>query len=195
MKMKILLFTFGALAMFGQQTQQKQDRAPMTFFLTSVGSGNGANLGGLAGADAHCQKLAAAAGAGDRTWRAYLFKHFGRRREAGGERQRPDRRRSLAQFSRNDGGPRFGAPARRHPGIGADPDVGADTAGAPGGIVEHPPAEPHERKDHRHFDGDGQHTEQGPHRTVLQILNNKLVDQFGRASSAGTAARLFRLLF
>ncbi len=45
---------------------------PMTFFITSVGSGNGANLGGLAGADAHCQKLAGAVGAGDRTWRAYL---------------------------------------------------------------------------------------------------------------------------
>jgi hypothetical protein len=44
----------------------------MGFFLTSVGSGNGADLGGLAGADAHCQKLAAAAGAGSRTWRAYL---------------------------------------------------------------------------------------------------------------------------
>jgi hypothetical protein len=45
---------------------------PMGFFITSVGTGNGANLGGLAGADAHCQKLAAAAGAGGRTWRAYL---------------------------------------------------------------------------------------------------------------------------
>ena len=45
---------------------------PMTFFITSVGSGNGANFGGLAGADAHCQKLAAAAGAGGKTWRAYL---------------------------------------------------------------------------------------------------------------------------
>jgi hypothetical protein len=44
----------------------------MTFFVTSVGIGDGANLGGLAGADAHCQKLAEAAGAGDRTWRAYL---------------------------------------------------------------------------------------------------------------------------
>ena len=42
----------------------------MTFFVTS--SDQGANLGGLAGADAICQKLAAAAGAGDRTWRAYL---------------------------------------------------------------------------------------------------------------------------
>src|SRR5687767_753169 len=45
---------------------------PMTFFLTSAGPGRGANLGGLNGADQHCQKLAAAAGAGNRTWRAYL---------------------------------------------------------------------------------------------------------------------------
>ena len=45
---------------------------PMGFFVTSVGSGKGADLGGLAGADAHCQKLATTAGAGQRTWRAYL---------------------------------------------------------------------------------------------------------------------------
>ena len=44
----------------------------MTFFVTSAGPGNGANLGGLAGADAQCQKLATAVGAGNRTWRAYL---------------------------------------------------------------------------------------------------------------------------
>jgi hypothetical protein len=44
----------------------------MGFFVTSAGPGNGADLGGLAGADAHCQKLAASAGAGNRTWRAYL---------------------------------------------------------------------------------------------------------------------------
>ncbi|MDX1721840.1 MAG: hypothetical protein R3355_01875 [Pseudomonas sp.] len=44
----------------------------MTFFITSQGSGQGANFGGLAGADAHCQKLASAVGAGQRTWRAYL---------------------------------------------------------------------------------------------------------------------------
>ena len=44
----------------------------MTFFLTSVGSGNGADLGGLSGADAHCQSLASAVGAGGKTWRAYL---------------------------------------------------------------------------------------------------------------------------
>jgi hypothetical protein len=49
-----------------------QNKTPLGFFITSVGSADGANLGGLAGADAHCQKLAAAAGAGDRTWRAYL---------------------------------------------------------------------------------------------------------------------------
>jgi hypothetical protein len=44
----------------------------LSFFITSAGSGDGANLGGLAGADSHCQKLAAAVGAGNRTWRAYL---------------------------------------------------------------------------------------------------------------------------
>jgi hypothetical protein len=45
---------------------------PMTFFVTSVGPGKGGDLGGLEGADRHCQLLAAAAGAGDRTWSAYL---------------------------------------------------------------------------------------------------------------------------
>jgi hypothetical protein len=49
--------------------QQKSD---MTFFITSAGPGNGGDLGGFDGADAHCQKLAAAVGAGHRTWRAYL---------------------------------------------------------------------------------------------------------------------------
>jgi hypothetical protein len=44
----------------------------MSFFITSVGPGNGGDLGGLAGADAHCQALAEAAGAGEKTWRAYL---------------------------------------------------------------------------------------------------------------------------
>ena len=45
---------------------------PMTFFVTSVGLGKGGNLGGLAGADAHCQALAKAVNAGDREWHAYL---------------------------------------------------------------------------------------------------------------------------
>lgn len=44
----------------------------MSFFVTSSGPGRGGDLGGLAGADAHCQSLARAVGAGDRTWRAYL---------------------------------------------------------------------------------------------------------------------------
>jgi hypothetical protein len=44
----------------------------MTFFVSSTGSGNGADLGGLAGADQLCSRLATAAGAGGRTWRAYL---------------------------------------------------------------------------------------------------------------------------
>jgi hypothetical protein len=49
-----------------------QAKSPMTFFVTSVGSGKGADFGGLAGADKHCQALASASGAGGRTWRAYL---------------------------------------------------------------------------------------------------------------------------
>jgi hypothetical protein len=56
-----------SLPSLAQTTPEK-----MSFFITSVGSGNGANLGGLAGADQHCQSLAKAAGAGRKTWRAYL---------------------------------------------------------------------------------------------------------------------------
>ena len=46
--------------------------ASMTFFVTSVGSGKGADFGGVAGADKHCQDLAAAVGAGGKTWHAYV---------------------------------------------------------------------------------------------------------------------------
>ena len=53
---------------------------PMGFFITSVGKGDGGNLGGLAGADAHCQTLAQAVGAGTRQWAAYLSAQ-----EAGGQ--------------------------------------------------------------------------------------------------------------
>ena len=52
----------------------------MSFFITSAGPGRGADLGGLAGADAHCRKLAAAVGAGDGSWHAYLSAN-----EAGGQ--------------------------------------------------------------------------------------------------------------
>jgi hypothetical protein len=61
-----------ALSVAGVLVAQQDKPAAMSFFITSAGPGNGANLGGLEGADAHCAKLAAAAGAGNRTWRAYL---------------------------------------------------------------------------------------------------------------------------
>ena len=51
---------------------QQPQQPSMSFFVSSVGSGMGGNLGGLAGADKHCQALAAKAGAGNRSWRAYL---------------------------------------------------------------------------------------------------------------------------
>jgi hypothetical protein len=59
-------------AHFVQAQGAAQAHPQMSFFITSVGSGNGANLGGLAGADAHCQNLAKAVGAGNKEWRAYL---------------------------------------------------------------------------------------------------------------------------
>ena len=65
----ISLSVFAALGISGCADSQ-QNR--MTFFVTSVGSGKGADLGGLAGADQHCQNLAQAVGAGNRTWHAYL---------------------------------------------------------------------------------------------------------------------------
>lgn len=57
-----------ALALGPAQAQQNT----MSFFVTSVGLGKGADLGGLDGADKHCQALATAVGAGNKTWRAYL---------------------------------------------------------------------------------------------------------------------------
>src|SRR5260221_14652642 len=66
-------------AMSGAQAQDKDkakgkaaSKGDMTFFVTSVGKGNGADLGGLDGADAHCNALAAAAGSKITTWKAYL---------------------------------------------------------------------------------------------------------------------------
>src|SRR3954454_17158786 len=55
------------------QTQKPPPQAPnMTFFVTSAGLGKGADLGGLEWADRQCQTLSQAAGAGGKTWRAYL---------------------------------------------------------------------------------------------------------------------------
>jgi hypothetical protein len=70
------LFVASALAAFAApavaQPPPQPPQGPMSFFVTSVGGGDGANLGGLTGADAHCQSLGAAAGRGNVTWRAYL---------------------------------------------------------------------------------------------------------------------------
>jgi hypothetical protein len=60
------------LAIPGAAAAQQAGPSAMTFFVTSVGAGKGADLGGLSGADRHCQQLAQAAGAGYHTWRAYL---------------------------------------------------------------------------------------------------------------------------
>lgn len=65
----------GALLAPAQTAAQNPGQAPtqqMSFFLTSVGAGHGANFGGIAGADTHCQALADGVGAGDRIWHAYL---------------------------------------------------------------------------------------------------------------------------
>lgn len=61
----------GMLFLISTPLAVAQDR-PMGFFITSVGVGQGGNLGGLKGADAHCKKLAEAGGSTGRTWRAYL---------------------------------------------------------------------------------------------------------------------------
>ena len=64
----IAVLVLGACASMAPSSPQSK----MTFFVTSANPGKGADLGGLAGADAHCQALATAAGAGKRTWHAYL---------------------------------------------------------------------------------------------------------------------------
>jgi hypothetical protein len=66
-----MLIGCAAAAVIGFGAAQAQQSA-MTFFVTSAGPGKGADLGGLEGADRHCQTLAQAAGAGGKTWKAYL---------------------------------------------------------------------------------------------------------------------------
>ena len=69
-----ITIALGSYLAFAQAppAQQPPVQHPMSFFVTSVGGGKGADLGGLAGADAHCQALATAAGRGSSTWHAYL---------------------------------------------------------------------------------------------------------------------------
>jgi hypothetical protein len=72
MRYALMLVAAFILTPSGTSPAQTSQASRLTFFITSAGPGNGANLGGLTGADAHCQKLAAAVGAGNRTWRAYV---------------------------------------------------------------------------------------------------------------------------
>lgn len=69
-RLKMMILASAALLPLAGVAEAQQ--SSMTFFVTSAGPGKGGDLGGLAGADAHCQKLAEAAGAGSKTWRAYL---------------------------------------------------------------------------------------------------------------------------
>ena len=64
--------TVAVIATAGSILVHAQASPQMSFFITSAGPGKGADLGGLAGADKHCQALAAAVGAGGKTWHAYL---------------------------------------------------------------------------------------------------------------------------
>src|SRR5262245_34299643 len=70
-KSRVLISTAAAVVLLAACATPPSS-GPMSFFITSAGSGKGADLGGLSGADAHCQRLASAAGAGAKTWRAYL---------------------------------------------------------------------------------------------------------------------------
>jgi len=74
MQTRNLALVFASAALLGlvSGAPAQAQQANMTFFITSAGPGKGADLGGLDGADKHCQALAQAAGAGSRTWRAYL---------------------------------------------------------------------------------------------------------------------------
>lgn len=71
MKIKLVAVVFGLSALFVSFLANAQQQ-PMGFFVTSVGMGDGGNLGGVEGADAYCKKLATSVGAGNRKWRAYL---------------------------------------------------------------------------------------------------------------------------
>ncbi len=78
MKKSYLPIAFVLTLLLGARDVIAQDssaEANMSFFITSVGSGTGADLGGLAGGDQICQSLAEAVGSGDRTWHAYLSAH------------------------------------------------------------------------------------------------------------------------
>src|SRR5260370_41814199 len=95
-----LAITSVLLVAIGVTALARAQENTMSFFITSVGVGKGGNLGGLEGADRHCQSLAQAVGAGGKTWRAYLSTQG----PGGGNAK-----------DRNGNGPRFNATGNRPP--------------------------------------------------------------------------------
>jgi hypothetical protein len=77
MKNRTSLLMVAAFALLGLHGDGEAQQSNLSFFITSAGPGKGADLGGLEGADRHCQTLAQAVGAGGRTWRAYLSTQAG----------------------------------------------------------------------------------------------------------------------
>ena len=117
MRKTLCILTAGLLTLVGSEASFAQD---MTFFITSEGPGNGGDLGGIEGADAHCQALAEAAGAGDKTWVAYLGTEL---EDGRGVDARPAGHRERWQPARG-GEARPGL--RRHGGSGRSPAPAGD---------------------------------------------------------------------
>jgi len=87
-RLLITVTILAVLSVIPAYAQDNTEDTKMSFFITSVGLGDGANLGGLAGADRHCQALAETAGAGGKTWRAYLSASASNGRQAVNARDR-----------------------------------------------------------------------------------------------------------
>ena len=99
-KVAVRLLAFVALGAVGLTAAVHAQQATMSFFVTSAGKGDGANLGGLEGADAHCQALAKAAGSTKTNWKS-LLEHDGAGRRCGRECARPDRQGAVAERQRH----------------------------------------------------------------------------------------------
>src|SRR5215213_1447574 len=104
-----LIASIGFFALAPMGAAQAQSAQDTTFFVTSVGSGKGADLGGLEGADRHCQTLAEAAGIRGKMWPAYPSTQRTNRRQC----ERPHRPRSVAERQGHRHRQGRGGPARR----------------------------------------------------------------------------------
>jgi len=96
-KLKFTILASAALLSLAGAGVLQAQQNNMSFFVTSAGSGKGGDLGGLAGADAHCQALAQAAGSSGKTWHAYLSSNT----PAGGQATRQCPRNSRRKFARS----------------------------------------------------------------------------------------------